>query len=246
MRRPNAHTAARVPELARARAGVERELARVERVALGRDAPPSPRRPPPPRAPRRSACRRDRAAARASCPVDVEAHGVALRQARAGRGILVDDLPVALVERRRRGRRPARRPSGRRSRRRSSATSRRWPTSAGTALPCSGLGDRERALLVDRLGAAQDGDEQHAGEEAAGAGQGHAERPEAPRRAGAALHARALLVGGAAHALARSASKRCSSGSPFSGKGTSTLSKSRGTSVRSKIARASSRISPPA
>ena len=38
MRRPNAHTSRVVPQLARARAGVERELARVERVALGRGA----------------------------------------------------------------------------------------------------------------------------------------------------------------------------------------------------------------
>ena len=111
MRRPNVAHLGGVPQLARARAGVEREPARIE----------------PGGARTRSAAVAAKAATAAgsstiervvevqqqrarSCPVDVEAHGVALRQARAGRGILVDDLPSALVERCRRGRRPARRP----------------------------------------------------------------------------------------------------------------------------------------
>ena len=64
-------------------------------------------------------------------------------------------------------------------------------------------GDGQRALLVDVLGAAEDGDEQHAGEEAAGAGERHAQRSEAPCRA--CLHARGLVSGTFAHALARSA-----------------------------------------
>ena len=78
-------------------------------------------------------------------------------------------------------------------------------------------GDGQRALLVDGLGAAEDGDEQHAGEEAAGTGERHAQAVRSAVRA--CLHARGLVSRTLAHALARSASKRCSSGSPFSGEG---------------------------
>src|SRR5919197_3586495 len=164
-------------------------------------------------------------------------HRVALPQARAGRRILVDDGPARLVE------------------------DAEQPAAANIALQAGALEaiegavqahagerryrdalwrarDADRALLVDGLRAPVDRDEQHAGEEASGRRQRHAEDAEA-----ALAPARLRRLG---HARACSASKRCNSGSPFSGNGTSTLSKSRGTSVRSKIARASSRISPPA
>ena len=91
-------------------------------------------------------------------------------------------------------------------------------------------GDGERALLVGGLGAAEDRDEQHAGEEPA------RDRQADPDPAEPAV----------AHAGAAWASNLRSSGAPRSGNGTSTTSKSRGTSVRSNTARASSRISPPA
>ena len=126
-------------------------------------------------------------------------------EARARRGILVDDLPAALVEH-------AEEPAALHVALQAGALQaverhvEALADEGGDGAALQGLGDRERALLVDRLGAAQDGDEQHAGEEPAGAGQGHAERPEAPRAQRARLHARALVLGRPGHALARSAS----------------------------------------
>ena len=65
------------------------------------------------------------------------------------------------------------------------------------------------------------------------------------RRARLDSSGRPVAGAGSTAGAGRLGSQRCSSGGPFSGNGMSMRSKSRGTSVRGKIARASSRISPP-
>ena len=166
-----------------------------------------PRGPPPPR-PR--ACRRGRRAARASRAVDVEVNAVASTDPRARRWILADHGPPLLST-------MPNSPPALASKsafspmlsRRSTARSSRTPVERGDRR-ARGLGrPGDRPVLVHRLRPAEDRDEQHTGQEAAGDGQRHAQRSEA---ALARSHLRRI-----AHAGACSAAKRWSSGSPLLG-----------------------------